>query len=44
MIGKLKGTLDCYGEDYVIVDVHGVGYQVHCSAARCRRCRRPARR
>ena len=32
MIGKLKGTIDSYGEDYVIVDVHGVGYQVHCSA------------
>jgi len=31
MIGKLKGTLDSYGEDYVIVDVHGVGYLVHCS-------------
>jgi holliday junction DNA helicase RuvA len=32
MIGKLKGTLDTYGEDFVIVDVHGVGYVVHCSA------------
>jgi Holliday junction DNA helicase RuvA len=32
MIGKLKGTLDSYGEDYIIVDVHGVGYMVHCSA------------
>jgi Holliday junction DNA helicase RuvA len=32
MIGKLKGVIDSYGEDYVIVDVHGVGYQVHCSA------------
>jgi Holliday junction DNA helicase RuvA len=32
MIGKLKGTLDSYGEDFVIVDVHGVGYVVHCSA------------
>ena len=32
MIGKLKGTIDSYGEDYVIVDVHGVGYQVHCSS------------
>lgn len=32
MIGKLKGTLDCYGEDFVIVDVNGVGYLVHCSA------------
>jgi holliday junction DNA helicase RuvA len=32
MIGKLKGIIDSYGEDYVIVDVNGVGYQVHCSA------------
>lgn len=31
MIGKLKGVVDSYGEDYVILDVHGVGYQVHCS-------------
>jgi holliday junction DNA helicase RuvA len=30
MIGKLKGVIDSYGEDYVILDVHGVGYQVHC--------------
>lgn len=32
MIGKLKGTIESYGEDYVILDVHGVGYVVHCSA------------
>jgi holliday junction DNA helicase RuvA len=32
MIGKLKGMLDSYGEDFVIVDVNGVGYIVHCSA------------
>ncbi|MBN8955892.1 MAG: Holliday junction branch migration protein RuvA [Rhizobiales bacterium] len=32
MIGKLKGVIDSYGEDFVIVDVHGVGYVVHCSA------------
>ena len=32
MIGKLKGTVDSYGEDFVILDVHGVGYVVHCSA------------
>ena len=31
MIGKLKGTLDEIGEDYCTVDVHGVGYVVHCS-------------
>jgi Holliday junction DNA helicase RuvA len=32
MIGRLKGIIDGYGEDYVIVDVNGVGYSVHCSA------------
>ena len=31
MIGKLKGTIDSYGEDFVILDVHGVGYVVQCS-------------
>ena len=32
MIGKLKGVVDSYGEDFVILDVQGVGYVVHCSA------------
>ena len=32
MIGKLRGVIDSYGEDAVILDVHGVGYLVHCSA------------
>ncbi len=32
MIGKLTGMLDSYGEDFIIVDVGGVGYVVHCSA------------
>lgn len=32
MIGKLKGIIDSYGEDYVILDVGGVGYQVHCAS------------
>jgi Holliday junction DNA helicase RuvA len=32
MIAKLKGIIDSYGEDFVIVDVNGVGYLVHCSA------------
>jgi Holliday junction DNA helicase RuvA len=32
MIGKLKGIVDTYGEDFVILDVGGVGYQVQCSA------------
>ena len=31
MIGKLKGVIDGTGEDWIILDVHGVGYQVHCS-------------
>jgi len=32
MIGKLRGVIDSYGEDWVILDVGGVGYQVYCSA------------
>ena len=32
MIGKLNGIVDSYGADYIILDVGGVGYQVHCSA------------
>jgi holliday junction DNA helicase RuvA len=32
MIGKLRGVIDAYGEDNVVLDVHGVGYLVHCSA------------
>jgi Holliday junction DNA helicase RuvA len=32
MIGKLKGIIDSYGDDFIILDVGGVGYQVHCSA------------
>jgi Holliday junction DNA helicase RuvA len=32
MIGKLKGVIDSHGEDFIVVDVHGVGYLVHCSA------------
>lgn len=32
MIGKLTGIVDSFGEDWVIIDVQGVGYQVHCSA------------
>ncbi len=32
MIGKLKGTIDSYGPDWVVIDVHGVGYVVHCSS------------
>ncbi len=32
MIGKLKGIVDSFGDDWVIIDVQGVGYQVHCSS------------
>jgi Holliday junction DNA helicase RuvA len=31
MIGKLKGIIDSYGDDFVILDVNGVGYVVQCS-------------
>ena len=32
MIGKLRGVIDSYGEDWAILDVGGVGYQVSCSS------------
>ena len=32
MIGKLKGVVDAVGEAHAIVDVNGVGYEVHASA------------
>ena len=32
MIGKLKGLVDSVGDDWVIVDVGGVGYEVTCSS------------
>ena len=32
MIGKLRGVIDSYGEDWVVLDVGGVGYQAYCSA------------
>ena len=32
MIGKLKGVIDSYGEDFIVLDVQGVGYLVSCSA------------
>ncbi len=40
MIGKLKGTVDGIGEDHMILDVHGVGYLVHCSARTLQRAPR----
>ncbi len=41
MIGKLTGLIDAYGEDYVILDVNGVGYVVHCSARTLQALPRP---
>ena len=32
MIGELFGTIDSYGDDWVIINVSGVGYIVHCSS------------
>jgi len=32
MIGKLRGLIDSFGEDYLILDVNGVGYVVNCSS------------
>ena len=44
MIGKLKGLIDSYGEDFVIVDVNGVGYVIcNVRRAHCRNCRPSAR-
>jgi Holliday junction DNA helicase RuvA len=31
MIGKLKGRVDEVGMDHAIIDVGGVGYEVHCA-------------
>ena len=33
MIGKLKGLVDSFGDDWVIIDCSGVGYLVHCSSS-----------
>lgn len=33
MIGKLRGTVDSIGTDWVILDVGGVGYLVHCPSS-----------
>jgi len=32
MIAKLTGTVDSLGDDWVVIDVNGVGYLVFCSA------------
>ncbi|HEV2570801.1 MAG TPA: Holliday junction branch migration protein RuvA [Beijerinckiaceae bacterium] len=41
MIGKLKGLIDSYGEDFVILDVNGVGYVVQCSSRTLQNLPRP---
>lgn len=32
MIAKLRGVIDSFGDDWVVIDVNGVGYLVQCSA------------
>ena len=32
MIAKLRGIIDQISEDYIIIDVSGVGYLVYCSS------------
>ncbi|MCW5697785.1 MAG: Holliday junction branch migration protein RuvA [Bauldia sp.] len=44
MIGKLSGIIDSYGDDWVILDVAGVGYEVHCSARTLQALPRPGER
>jgi len=41
MIAKLRGIIDSVGEDWVILDVNGVGYQVSCSAHTLARLEKP---
>ncbi|MGH6835075.1 MAG: Holliday junction branch migration protein RuvA [Methylocella sp.] len=41
MIGKLKGIVDSHGEDFVILDVQGVGYIVHCSGRTLQKLPKP---
>ena len=41
MIAKLRGIIDSVGEDWVILDVNGVGYQVSCSAQTLARLEKP---
>lgn len=41
MIGKLRGVIDSYGEDFVILDVNGVGYVVQCSVRTLQKLPRP---
>jgi holliday junction DNA helicase RuvA len=32
MIGKLKGLVEAFGDDFVLIDVGGVCYQAYCSS------------
>lgn len=32
MIGKLKGLVDSFGDDHVLIDCGGVCYEAHCSS------------
>lgn len=32
MIGKLKGIVDAFGDDFVLIDVNGVCYEAFCSS------------
>ncbi len=37
MIGKLSGVVDSFGQDWAVIDVHGVGYLVAASSAALRK-------
>lgn len=41
MIAKLTGQLDTVGEDFCVLDVGGVGYQIFCGAKTLRNLPRP---
>lgn len=38
MIGKLSGILDSVGDNFLILDVNGIGYQIFCSTTTLSRC------